>query len=224
MADYRNDDSYSRSRDEGARYREFDDNDDNRRGGSIFNMGRSRDHDEDRGRYRERDETRDYRRDDRNDEWVYSERGGRSGTVRHRDERGYEGNGRASGRGYGPDDHRGGLPVDETGHLIASNKVEGTAVYGRDGERLGSIYNFMVDKFSGKVDYAVMAYGGFLRMGERYYPLPWRILSYDTRAGGYRIDMTRDDLRTAPSFDRSTEPRFDRSYGSRVNDYYGVRT
>src|SRR3546814_4119672 len=77
--------------------------------------------------------------------------------------------------------------------LIASNKVEGTAVYGRDGERLGHIYNFMVDKVSGHVEYAVMAYGGFLRMGERYFPLPWQTLDYDTRRGGYRIDMRSEE-------------------------------
>src|SRR3546814_921604 len=95
---------------------------------------------------------------------------------------------RGSGdEGYGPDDDRDDLPRNETNHLIASNKVEGTAVYGRDGERLGHIYNFMVDKVSGHVEYAVMAYGGFLRMGERYFPLPWQTLDYDTRRGGYRI-------------------------------------
>src|SRR3546814_20262130 len=86
--------------------------------------------------------------------------------------------------------------------LIASNKVEGTAVYGRDGERLGHIYNFMVDKVSGHVEYAVMAYGGFLRMGERYFPLPWQTLDYDTRSGGSRIDMNRRDPERAASFDR----------------------
>src|SRR3546814_8033001 len=97
---------------------------------------------------------------------------------------------RGSGdEGYGPDDDRDDLPRNETNHLIASNKVEGTAVYGRDGERLGHIYNFMVDKVSGHVEYAVMAYGGFLRMGERYFPLPWQTLAYAPRRGGYRIDM-----------------------------------
>ncbi len=194
MADYRYGDSYGREG--GARSREFD-RDDHDRGRhedrSIFNMGRS--HREDRGSYgfRDRDEERQRPR------WS-----------------------RESDRGYGPDDHRGGLPTDETGHLIASNKVEGTAVYSRGGERLGSIYNFMVDKFTGKVEYAVMVYGGFMGLGERYYPLPWRTLAYDTRAGGYRIDMSRNDLRSAPSFDRDTEPRFDRQYGSRVHDYYGL--
>ncbi|HEV2080549.1 MAG TPA: PRC-barrel domain-containing protein, partial [Allosphingosinicella sp.] len=126
-------------------------------------------------------------------------------------------------RGYGRDDERDGLPIEETSRLIGSNKVEGTAVYGRDGNRLGSIYNFMVDKLSGKVEYAVMSYGGMLGMGQRYYPLPWQMLTYDTRQGGYRIDMTERDLKDAPSFDRETEPQFNESYGDRVHRWYGIR-
>jgi len=123
---------------------------------------------------------------------------------------------------YGSDDHRSGLPINETDRLIASNKVEGTAVYGLDGDRLGSIYNFMVDKHSGKVEYAVMTYGGFLGMGTRYYPMPWRLLKYDTRMGGYRVEMTHRDLERAPSFDRHSEPRFDTAYGERVHGWYGL--
>ena len=125
-------------------------------------------------------------------------------------------------RYYGYDDYHEGLPIDETQRLIASNKVEGTLVYGRRGERLGTIYNFMVDKFSGQVEYAVMSYGGFLGLGQRYYPLPWRMLSYDIREGGYRIDMDERDLERAPSFGREDEPRFDRDYGRRVHDWYGL--
>ena len=123
---------------------------------------------------------------------------------------------------YGRDDDRGGLAIDETDRLIASNKVEGTAVYGLDGDRLGSVYNFMVDKYSGKVEYAVMSYGGFLGMGTRYYPVPWKLLKYDTRIGGYRVEMTHRDLERAPSFDRSSEPRFDTAYGERVHGWYGL--
>ena len=116
----------------------------------------------------------------------------------------------------------GSVPTDETDRLIASNKVEGTVVFGRNGDRLGTIYNFMVDKFSGQVEYAVMSYGGFLGLGQRYYPLPWRILSYDTDAGGYRIDMSHRDFERAPSFGRDDEPRFSRDYGRRVNNWYGL--
>ena len=120
------------------------------------------------------------------------------------------------------EDHRRSLPINETEQLIASNKVEGTPVYGREGERLGTIYNFMVDKYSGRVTYAVMSYGGFLGVGQRYYPLPWRILSYDTNEGGYRVDLDARDMERAPSFSRSDEPRFNRDYGRRVHSWYGL--
>ncbi|HEX8366795.1 MAG TPA: PRC-barrel domain-containing protein [Allosphingosinicella sp.] len=129
---------------------------------------------------------------------------------------------RERGRDYGYDDRHQGLPIDETSRLIASNKVEGTPVYSRDRHRLGSIYNFMVDKVSGQAEYAVLRYGGFLGMGQRYYPLPWRVLTYHRDAGGYVIDMLARDFEDAPSFDRDSEPEFDTAYGRKVHSWYGL--
>ena len=108
-------------------------------------------------------------------------------------------------RGYGPDDYnRDRIATDETERLIASNKVEGTPVYDRNGDRLGSIHNFMVDKFRGKVVYAVLKHSsGFLGLDERYYPLDWDQLTYDERLGGYHIDMVEDQLKRSGSWDRN---------------------
>lgn len=111
-------------------------------------------------------------------------------------------------RGFGPDDHNRGIPMDETARLIASNKVEGTAVFDRHGERLGSIHNFMVDKFTGEVKYAVLRHSsGFLGLGEHYYPLEWADLTYDTRRDGYRVNLVEDDLRDMRSFGMDREWR-----------------
>ncbi len=52
-------------------------------------------------------------------------------------------------------------------HLIASDRVEGTAVYNHAGERLGTIKNFMVDKVSGRAEFAVMQFGGAVRPRQR---------------------------------------------------------
>lgn len=111
---------------------------------------------------------------------------------------------------------------DETDRLIASNKVEGTAVYNRNGDKLGSIDCFMVGKRNGRVEYAVMAFGGLFGMGERYYPLPWDVLTYDTDQGGYVVSLNKDKLENAPSYERGSEPNYDRDYGQRVYGYYGV--
>ena len=116
----------------------------------------------------------------------------------------------------------GSIPTDETSELIASNKVEGTEVYNRQGEHLGEVYNFMVNKRSGQVEYAVMSFGGFLGMGESYHPLPWKVLTYDTRQGGYVVDLDKSKLEGAPSYRAGEEPTYDRAFGERVYGYYGV--
>jgi sporulation protein YlmC with PRC-barrel domain len=113
------------------------------------------------------------------------------------------------------------VDTDETDRLISSSKVEGTAVYDRQGERLGSVYNFMVDKVSGQVAYAVMSFGGFLGIGENYHPLPWKSLTYDTRQGGYVVDLDRSRLESAPSYSANENPWSDREYGRRVHEHYG---
>lgn len=113
------------------------------------------------------------------------------------------------------------LERDETTNLISSEKVEGTAVYNRDGEKLGSIKNFMVGKRNGRVEYAVMSFGGLLGMGERYHPLPWDVLDYDTDKGGYVVDIDKEQLKSGPSFERGREPAFDRQYGESVYGHYG---
>lgn len=113
------------------------------------------------------------------------------------------------------------VATDETDRLIASNKVEGTAVYNRAGDRLGTVYNFMVDKRSGHVEYAVMSFGGFLGIGEEYSPLPWDQLAYDTHKGGYVVDLTKEVLQGGPRYKAGDEPAFDRDYGREVYGYYG---
>ena len=115
------------------------------------------------------------------------------------------------------------VATDETGRLIASNKVEGTAVYNRAGERLGSVYNFMVDKISGQVAYAVMSFGGFLGIGEDYYPLPWSALTYNPKLGGYEVNITEQQLKNAPKYSRHDNWDWsDRSRMERVSHYYGL--
>lgn len=112
-------------------------------------------------------------------------------------------------RRFGPDDYNRGIPMDETGRLIASNKVEGTPVFDRHGDKIGTVHNFMVDKRKGQVVYAVLRHGGgFLGLGERYYPLEWNQLTFDTRLEGYQVDMDEDELESFGSFD--SEGRYQR--------------
>src|SRR5712675_3064855 len=109
----------------------------------------------------------------------------------------------------------------ETANLIGSDKVEGTAVYATDGSKIGSIQRVMIDKISGKVAYAVVSFGGFLGMGEDYFPLPWNALKYDTRLDGYRTNITESQLKGTPRYSRSQDWDWsNRDNDRRVYDYY----
>ena len=115
------------------------------------------------------------------------------------------------------------LSKRETGSLIGSDKVEGTDVYNSNGDRVGTIERVMLDKVSGRVAYSVMKFGGFLGLGSDHYPIPWSLLTYNERLGGYEVNVTEDQLRKAPKF-RDDEPW---AYGSRDREkdlytYYGV--
>jgi len=91
------------------------------------------------------------------------------------------------------------IEKDESSSMIASNKVEGTAVYSPNGDKLGSIYNFMVDKETGQVEYAVLQFGGLFGLGSDYYPLPWDVLTYDEDQGGYVVELSKEQLENAPA-------------------------
>ena|SRR5437879_11228710 len=91
----------------------------------------------------------------------------------------------------------------ETGNLIGSDKVEGTAVYGADNQRIGSIERVMVDKISGKV------------------ALPWQSLKYDTSLGGYITGLTDGQLKGAPKYSNESSWNWsDPSVARSVDDYY----
>ena len=121
---------------------------------------------------------------------------------------------------YGTDSNT--ITRDETSDLISSDKVEGTAVYNRKGEKLGMISNFMVGKRNGRVEYAVLSFGGLFGMGERNYPLPWDVLTYDPDQGGYVVDLDKDRLKEAPFYERGSDPTYDRTFGEQVYGYYGI--
>ena len=100
---------------------------------------------------------------------------------------------------------------DETVSLISAGKVQGTNVYNTDGDSLG------------EVAYAIMSFGGFLGVGERYHPLPWNTLKYDTRQGGYVVGLTLQQLEGAPTYARTETPAWgDRAYEKSIHDYYGA--
>ena len=103
----------------------------------------------------------------------------------------------------------------ETASLIGSDKVEGTPIYRSNGDRVGQIERIMID--------TVMSFGGFMGIGEDYYPLPWSLLTYNTKLGGYEVNVSEQQLKGAPKYSKHESWDWsDRSRDKLISDYYGV--
>jgi len=107
--------------------------------------------------------------------------------------------------------------------LIAADKVQGTPVFDRQGEKLGSVKDIYIDKRSGHAEFASLAFGGVLGVGEKYHPLPWYALQYDTDLNGFVVDLDRERLKAGPAFETEELQGDDNGWNDEVRDYYGER-
>ena len=68
-----------------------------------------------------------------------------------------------------------------SGHTsaIRATKVCGTPVHDKSGKKIGEVEDILLDKLSNNILFAVVSFGGFLGMAEKYHPVPWSSLKYD---------------------------------------------
>ncbi len=111
-----------------------------------------------------------------------------------------------------------------SGHTTAilASKVRGTSVFNKQGDKIGHVEDIMLDKTSSEVMYAVLGFGGFLGIGEKYHPMPWASLDYDPQVGGYVVPMSKEALELAPAYNLGDLTKGDGDIRRKAADYYGT--
>jgi sporulation protein YlmC with PRC-barrel domain len=111
-----------------------------------------------------------------------------------------------------------------SGHteVIRAKKVIGTTVKNTAGERIGQVEDIVLDKLSNNIVYAVVGFGGFLGMNEKYHPVPWSALDYVESENSYVVPFTKEQLKAAPadSLDALTRADGAASYSASATEYY----
>jgi len=108
--------------------------------------------------------------------------------------------------------------------LMSASTLMGNDVYNPEDENLGDIKDFMLDVHSGKICYAVLSFGGFMGMGSKLFAVPWRALKLDTENKRFVLDVTEDQLKQAPGFDKDHWPDMtDAIWAQRIDAYYGIK-
>lgn len=109
-----------------------------------------------------------------------------------------------------------------SGHTsaIRASKVIGTNVYNTSGEKIGKVEDVVLDKQSNNILFAVVGFGGFLGMNEKFHPLPWSTLDYEKQREGYVVNATKEQLQAAPADGIDQLTKGDGTMRDEIYDYY----
>jgi sporulation protein YlmC with PRC-barrel domain len=102
-------------------------------------------------------------------------------------------------------------------------KIIGSKVINLKGAVLGKIENLVVDIDTGKIIYVILESGGFLGIGEKLVPVPWKSLAALPSEGIFFLNQSKEQMEKAPAFDRKNMPNMgDVQWGANVFKYYGT--
>ncbi|MFC0253062.1 PRC-barrel domain-containing protein [Massilia consociata] len=107
--------------------------------------------------------------------------------------------------------------------LMGAGTLIGDSVVNGQEEDLGDIKEIMLDMQTGQVAYAVLAFGGFLGIGEKLFAVPWQALHLDTVNKRMVLNVEKERLKSAPGFDKDAWPDMsDVGWASGVHSFYGT--
>ncbi len=90
--------------------------------------------------------------------------------------------------------------------LARGSTLKGLKARNMEGEDLGKISDIMIELETGKIDYAVLAFGGVLGLASKLFVVPWNALGIDFAKQEFVLNIPRKSLEEAPGFDKDSWP------------------
>jgi sporulation protein YlmC with PRC-barrel domain len=94
-----------------------------------------------------------------------------------------------------------GLYANTPLKYLAASSIMSDKVYNDQDEHMGIVKDIMIDIVSGKIDYFVIEFGGFLGIGIKYFAIPFGMLEVDPVKKAFLFHQKREMLEKAPGFD-----------------------
>ena len=109
-------------------------------------------------------------------------------------------------------------------NVLSSSSICSDHVKNAAGDDLGKIEDLMIDLHSGRIAYAVLSFGGFLKMGNKLFAIPWEALKVDTINKVFILHVEKTRLENATGFDKDNWPNMaDPTFGSTLYRHYGLK-
>jgi sporulation protein YlmC with PRC-barrel domain len=101
-------------------------------------------------------------------------------------------------------------------HGVRASKLIGMDVHNAQGEELGEIDDLVVNSQTGQVHYAVLSFGGLMKMGDKLFAYPMSAFKLDNNKLVLNVD--KSELKKAEGFDEKNWPNWnDRSVREKID-------
>jgi uncharacterized protein YegP (UPF0339 family) len=88
--------------------------------------------------------------------------------------------------------------VSKSARFVPSVRLERYDVVNKKGEDMGQVQTFVIDMNEGLIAFALVAFGGFLGITDKWFALPWVALEWHPKTMKFILDMPEGVLRNAP--------------------------
>src|SRR4030042_5069746 len=91
----------------------------------------------------------------------------------------------------------------KSARFVPSNKLAQYDVVNEKGQDMGQVQTFVVDMHAGLIAFAMVAFGGFLGLTDKWFALPWAALKWHQKTMKFILDMPEEVLKNAPGMDKN---------------------
>ena len=109
-------------------------------------------------------------------------------------------------------------------NVLSSSSICSDHVTNAAGENLGKIEDLMIDLNTGRIAFAVLSFGGFLKMGTKLFAIPWEALKLNKEKKEFILHIDKSRLEKATGFDKDNWPDMaDPTFGTTIYTHYGYK-
>ena len=92
--------------------------------------------------------------------------------------------------------------MSKLARFVPSHRLEQYDVVNKKGQDMGQVQTFVVDMHEGLIAFVLVAFGGTLGFGDKWFALPWDALQWYPERMKFVLDMPEEVLKNAPGMDK----------------------
>jgi PRC-barrel domain. len=96
--------------------------------------------------------------------------------------------------------------MKQSTRFISANRLKQYDVINKIGQDMGQVQSFVIDMVAGRIAFVVVSFEGFLGISDKWFAMPWEILTWSDENKKFILDMPKADLEKATGMDKNNWP------------------